>query len=261
LLARDPQYLSRDIERLAGVLPDPSAVARLRQLKTAEVARVVISKWPQFPPFTRSKLIALLLERESWTAELAEAVKAARVSPAEISLEQRKRLPNIFVQATNRVEALQRYASVSSMRPNAERGAELFEKNCASCHAHRGRGFDVGPNLAEFAGKNADDFVLAIIDPNAAVDPKFVAYDVETRDGRSLFGVVKDETASSLTVVQAGGMKETVLRSAIEEIRASQLSLMPEGVEQTLSAQDMADLIGWIKGATVRPTLQAPGSK
>ena len=125
----------------------------------------------------------------------------------------------------------------------------MFEKNCATCHSLAGRGSAVGPNLTEFAGKTADDFVLAIINPNAAVDAKFVAYEIEMRDGRSLSGIVKDETASGMTIMQPRGTKETVLRSAIKEIRASRVSLMPEGLEQTLSPQDMADLIAWIKSA------------
>ena len=166
---------------------------------------------------------------------------------AEIPLDQRKRLPGTFALATNRVALLRAYDRVASLSADRRNGAALFDKHCATCHAHAGRGFAVGPNLAEFAAKTVDDFLLAIIDPNAAVDPKFVTYDIETKDGRSLSGLVKDETASSLTLIQAGGVTETVLRSAIHEMRALQLSLMPEGLEQSLSPQEMADLIGWIK--------------
>jgi putative heme-binding domain-containing protein len=153
----------------------------------------------------------------------------------------------VFVSATNRVAILREYESAASLKPRAGNGAELFETHCATCHAHGGRGFAVGPNLMEFAGKGVQDFLMAIIDPNAAVDPKFVSYDIETKDGRSLSGIVKNESASALTLVQSGGVIETVLRSAVKEMRPLRLSLMPEGLEQNLSAQDMADLIAWIK--------------
>ena len=247
LMVRDSRSLSRDIERLADALPDKSALARLRQLKTPQVASTLISKWPQFSPSIRANLIPLLLERETWKAELAKAIDAGTILPAEIPLDQRKRLPGIFATPTNRLTILREYDGVASLKPQAGNGAELFETHCATCHAHGGRGFAVGPNLAEFAGKTVQDFLLAIIDPNAAVDPKFVAYDLETKDGRSLSGIVKNETASALTLVQAGGLTETVLRSAIKEMRPLRLSLMPEGLEQTLPPQDMADLIAWIK--------------
>ena len=247
LMARDPQSLSRDVQRLADALPDKAALARLRQLKAAEVATVVIAKWPQFSPSIRSKLIPVLLERDNWKTDLVKAIDAGTVSPAEVPLDQRKRLPGMFLSATNRLAILREYERVESLKPQAGNGAELFETHCATCHAHGGRGFAVGPNLTEFAGKSVQDFLLAIIDPNAAVDPKFVTYDVETKDGRSLTGIVKNETASGLTLIQSGGVTEPVLRSAINEMRPLRLSLMPEGLEQNLSAQDMADLIAWIK--------------
>ena len=88
---------------------------------------------------------------------------------------------------------------------------------------------------------------MAILDPNAAINPNFLAYNIDTKDGRSLTGIIKGETASSLTVVQGGGVVETLLRSDLQEIRASQLSLMPEGLEQSMAAQDLADLIAWLK--------------
>lgn len=128
-------------------------------------------------------------------------------------------------------------------------GAAVFDKNCASCHALRGRGHAVGPNLGEFAGKSVADFLVAILDPNAALNPNFLAYNIETRDGRSLSGMVRGETASSLTLAQSGGLMEKILRGDLQEVRASQLSLMPEGLEQAMTPQDLADLIAWVRNA------------
>lgn len=251
LLARDPETLAQDIPRLVDALPEKTAFARLRQLKTPLVARTLIVKWPQFAPSLRSKLVPILLDRDAWTVELVKALKDGNISPTEIGLEHRWRLAKIdarlFPPADSRADVLQKYDGVGALKPHLARGAEMFDKNCASCHAHHGRGFAVGPDLREFASKTPQDFVLAIIDPNAALDPKFLAYELETKDGRRLSGIVKDETASSLTLMQAGGAKETVLRSAIVEMRASRVSLMPEGLEQNLAPQDLADLIGWVK--------------
>src|SRR6185369_11126391 len=82
---------------------------------------------------------------------------------------------------------------------------------------------------------------------NAVVEPRFVAYNIEVKDGRSLSGIVSAETATTLTLVQGGGGQETVLRSDIQEMRASGLSLMPEGLEQNMTAQDLANLIAYLK--------------
>ena len=88
---------------------------------------------------------------------------------------------------------------------------------------------------------------MAILDPNAAIEPRFINYQIETKDGRSLSGVVKAESSTSLTLAQGGGLEEKILRSDIAEIRASNLSLMPEGLEQGMTPQDLADLIAYLK--------------
>jgi hypothetical protein len=87
------------------------------------------------------------------------------------------------------------------------------------------------------------------VHPSAAIEPRFINYQIETRDGRLLSGVVKAETAVSLTLVQAGALEEKILRSEIAEIKASNLSLMPEGLEQGMSPQDLADLIAYVKNS------------
>jgi putative heme-binding domain-containing protein len=124
-----------------------------------------------------------------------------------------------------------------------------FEKNCTTCHLLRGQGHAVGPNLAALADKPPGDFVLAIMDPNAVVEPRFVSYNVETRDGRSLSGIISAETATTLTLIQPGGITESILRSDISEIKATGLSLMPEGFEQAMNHQDLADLIAYLKSS------------
>jgi putative heme-binding domain-containing protein len=105
----------------------------------------------------------------------------------------------------------------------------------------------VGPDLKAFYNKSASDFVTAILDPNAAVEPRYASYVVVTRDGRSLTGIIGNETASSIDVVQPGGIRESLLRSDVREIRATGSSLMPEGLEQAITPQDMADVIAYLK--------------
>ena len=76
--------------------------------------------------------------------------------------------------------------------------------------------------------------------------PNFVGYTVETRDGRTLDGIITDESAASLTLKRAEGVTETVLRRDIAQISGSGLSLMPEGVESAVTVEQMADLIAFL---------------
>src|SRR5207245_2931012 len=104
-----------------------------------------------------------------------------------------------------RAEAMAQYQEATTMKGDAAKGRIIFGKNCAACHQLKGQGNAVGPNLALLADKTPGDFLLAIIDPNAAVEPRFLAYNIETKDDRSLTGIVSAESSTSLTLVQPGG--------------------------------------------------------
>src|SRR6185436_5962823 len=110
-------------------------------------------------------------------------------------------------------------------------------------------GKDVGPNLATIRQWNPDQVLINILDPNREVAPNFIAYTVETKDGRTLEGIISAENASSLTLKRADGITETVFRRDITQLAASGLSLMPEGLETGISVEQMADLIAFLVAA------------
>ena len=230
------------------------------ELRGDEFAREAMARWSAFGPAVRGELLPLLLARDAWTGIALEGVASGSLQPAEFTLAQRQRLQaqssetirrraaTLFAAASSdRRAVLAKYAGVSDLTGAKERGGALFAQHCAQCHAFRGTGHNVGPNLAEFSGKGVSDFVLAIFDPNAALNPNFISYNVETRDGRSLSGIVRNETATGLTLVQGGGVRESIARRDVASIRAGALSLMPEGLEQAMTPQDVADLIAWLK--------------
>ncbi len=84
------------------------------------------------------------------------------------------------------------------------------------------------------------------MDPNAAVEAKYVSYVVVTTPGRTVSGNLSTETASSLTLMAAEAKSESVLRNEIEELSSTGKSLMPEGLEKELTPQNVADIISYI---------------
>jgi len=87
-----------------------------------------------------------------------------------------------------------------------------------------------------------------ILDPNREVSPNYVEYVVELDDGRTVTGLVSDDTATGLTLRKAENVRETVLRRNIEAMYATGKSLMPEGMEQKLTPQEAADLVAFLLG-------------
>jgi putative heme-binding domain-containing protein len=86
-----------------------------------------------------------------------------------------------------------------------------------------------------------------ILDPNADVSPDFGTFLVVTKRGQTFSGLLAEETASSLKLRAAEGVEQSILRTEIEALRPSGRTLMPEGFEETLGPQGLADLIAFLK--------------
>ncbi len=238
-----------------------TALAMLARASGPEAAEAMLSDWARRAPSIRASIITTLLARDAWTSRLLQAVADEVISPAELSAANRQTLVahknDVIrqratallppVDSSQRAAVVANYQGVADLTGDAVKGAEVFKTACAVCHSYLGQGLVVGPDLKAYYNKSASDFVTAILDPNAAVEPRYVSYTITTSDERTLVGVIANESAASLEVVQPGGIRETILRTDIEAIRATGLSLMPDGLEGAISPQAMADLIAYLK--------------
>lgn len=99
----------------------------------------------------------------------------------------------------------------------------------------------VGPDLSGINNKTKEELLTSILNPSYAIEPRFVNYLVTTRDGRMYDGVIANETPSAITL--RGGSEEGDQRKNIADIRASSVSLMPDGLDENLSKQDLSDFV------------------
>ncbi|MEE8451116.1 MAG: hypothetical protein V3R99_04345, partial [Thermoguttaceae bacterium] len=89
--------------------------------------------------------------------------------------------------------------------------------------------------------------LTSILDPSQAVEAKYLNYIILMDDGLTLTGMLAAETGSSLTLAMEEGKRQTVLRQDIEELQSSGKSLMPDGLEEELTPQDLSDLIAFVR--------------
>src|SRR6185437_8661408 len=150
----------------------------------------------------------------------------------------------------SRRQVLEQYKPALGLKGDYARGHAIFARLCTACHALQGEGNQVGADLTALNDRGPQSLMISILDPNAAVDGRFVSYVVQLKDGRTLSGIIADETANGLTVVQPNGIRDKVLRKDIARLRSTGLSLMPEGLEAGMSAQDLADLIDFVATAS-----------
>jgi putative heme-binding domain-containing protein len=147
---------------------------------------------------------------------------------------------------TARSEIVTQYKPALELKSDTKRGLSVFQRECATCHLAGTTGQNVGPSIASIGVKRPDEYLVAILDPNREIDPRYLNYTVNTTDGRVTSGIIAAETATAVTLKRADGQTETILRSQIEELSSTGQSLMPEGVEQKVSQQEMADLIAFL---------------
>ncbi|MFO0915358.1 MAG: PQQ-dependent sugar dehydrogenase [Pirellulales bacterium] len=147
---------------------------------------------------------------------------------------------------------------VLSLTGDAERGRELFQVNtvvqCRNCHRRDGQGGQVGPDLSEI-GKKYDRAQLLeqIVAPSRRIESQYETYLVETADGHVLVGWLRHQDDASVEVQSADGRTHRVARSEIVQQLRQPQSLMPEGVGDHLSAQQLADLLEYLGQTPSKP--------
>ena len=118
---------------------------------------------------------------------------------------------------------------------------------CSACHQYGNIGQEVGPVLTEISRKSKESLLHDILDPNAAVDTRYLSHRVRTEDGRIFVGMVDQETDVEIILRMQGGLEEIIPKEGIADMSSLGLSLMPEGLEGGMSLQDMADLLAFLQ--------------
>jgi putative membrane-bound dehydrogenase-like protein len=225
------------------------------------LAAQALDGWKSLGVTTRRELVSAVAGSRELAAELIKALERSTISPGELDASTRdalERLPDATLRGRastvlarfappRRSDALARYQAALTLVGDNQRGATVFARNCQTCHQRQGQGHRVGPDLSGIAGRAPDALLNDILDPNREVVPDFTTLSLATSRGQVISGLLVEETATTLKLRRAEGIDETILRSEIDELRSTGRSLMPEGLEQSISHQEMADLIAFLR--------------
>ena len=242
-------------------------VEALGQSNDSRVPELLLARWAILTPVIRQQIVNTLLGSSVWTQRLLEAIDAGQVATNQLDAAQRERLvthrdvpireraAKLFdVEASSDRQALiEDFEPVLKLAVDDERGRAIFEKRCASCHRLRGIGKSIGADLAALKDRTGKALLTAILDPNRAVEAKFLSYTAVTIDGKAVSGMLLSETGNSVTLVSTDGKEHVLLRKDLDQLISSQRSVMPEGLEKDLSQQDIADVIAFVQISGVKP--------
>jgi putative membrane-bound dehydrogenase-like protein len=237
-----------------------ACIETLANSRWPDAPSLVLDYWPQLSPSIRSEALGYLLRRKASLLLALDAMASGDLSSSALSIDQRVRLlkhpdkaireqaSTLFggVVSSNRREVAKQYETSLTLAASSAAGKKVFTRTCASCHRIGGEGHDTGPDLSDVTNRSKAALLYDILDPNAKVEPRFASHAILTVDGSVYTGVVTSETPAAIVLKMAEGKVRTIGRGEIEQVKVSDTSLMPEGIEKDITPQQMADLLEFL---------------
>jgi putative membrane-bound dehydrogenase-like protein len=230
----------------------------------AAAGRILAEAYPKLPTELQQAAFGQLTKRSDWCLALLERLKGGQVTLATLGPTAVHRLrthsdsavrerARLVIEELRGPEEKEKNALIASLTPQMEkpgdaaRGKALFAQNCAVCHKFNGEGKEVGPELTGMGAHGAVDLLVAILDPNREVDPSFLAWSFETRDGETYDGIIARENRAGVLVKNNSGEMELKSEN-IQGRRNTGRSLMPEGFE-ALGPEGLRNILAFICGS------------
>ena len=150
-------------------------------------------------------------------------------------------------------------------RGNAEAGKAILAKSagnevqCLKCHAVRGQGGQIGPDLSMIGKKGSrENLFESILQPSKAIADQYASWKVDTADGLSITGLLVQETDKQLTLRDANGKDYEIPMKDVEKRTKSLVSLMPDSLAGAMTEDELVDLVEYLttlQTAALTPTV------
>jgi putative membrane-bound dehydrogenase-like protein len=242
-----------------------AALAALANYDDPAIATEVLKTYTSLSDDVMAAAQSLLVARKGSALSFLRAVDARTIDPRTVPREVIDKLallsdPRIHeltarhfgdVRPATSAELqvqIARLAGVVRSGPGVPKpGRQIFVDQCARCHTLFGKGGKVGPDLTTYRRDDLETMLLNIVNPSAEVREGYTSYVVATTDGRTLTGVLVEQD-NNVVILRGGDGKELTLpRDAIEELKPSKSSLMPEGLLKDFNEQHVRDLFAYLR--------------
>ena len=235
----------------------------LQRFGGEEIARTFLELAPAMSAKTRASALTAMCSRANWARLLLAAVEAGGVKKEQLTSTNLLAIQGLHDAvcdallakhwSTLRQSSAAKEARIAQVRKllatgkgDAETGHAIFKTSCAVCHTLGKEGGKIGPDLTGYERDNLDFMLPAIVDPSLAIREEFTAFTVETKDGQTLMGFLDAQTPQSVTIRDLNSQKLVLSRADLKSLTASPMSLMPEGLLDALSEQQVRDLFGYL---------------
>jgi len=242
-----------------------AAIRGLANYPSEHVAAIILGQYAELSAAGRRDAVATLASNARNARALLQAITDGRVSARDLSAFVARQIETLGDAAlTARLKSVwgsvrpatqdrrrliadykRRLTPESLNKANLSRGRLLFSKQCASCHQLFDAGHSIGPNLTGSQRNNLDYVLENLLDPSAVVGRDFQLTVVLTVQGRVVSGIVIREDGKTLTL-QTPTDRVIIPLADVEQRRRQTLSLMPDGMLQKMSDEQVRDLVGYL---------------
>jgi putative heme-binding domain-containing protein len=242
-----------------------AAIGVLQRFSNDTITAAILGSYPRMSDSLKSRARDLFFSRPQSSLAFLKLVEDRRVDPASVPLDQLRRL-SLF--QNDEIDAVVRrhWGNIQPGTPEEKladmrrfnndlragtgdsgRGHELFKKHCGTCHKLQGEGTTLGPDLTNTVKGDQDSLLASIVDPSAVVRRDFLSFVVVTKSGVVHSGLMAEQNAASVTLLDAKNHSTRINRDDIDEINESPTSLMPERLLEQLSPQELRDLFAYLR--------------
>jgi putative membrane-bound dehydrogenase-like protein len=258
-------------KELIGLLPDLlenkdlriDAIRAVASFSQRNLGELLMEKYDGFSSLEKQEAVQTLSSRPVYGRLLANAIKNESIPrkdiPAYIAIQLRRVVGNGFVEIWGPIDQLsgdkkadyQKYQRMitdkSIAKASPQKGKGVFQITCAPCHKMYGEGGDIGPDLTGSNRANTTYLLGNIIEPSGVIQDDYKLVVVTTRDGRTYSGNVIEENERQVTMRIVGQDQVKITKSDIQSREVTEKSMMPEGLLNNLSEEEVLDLVAFLK--------------
>jgi putative membrane-bound dehydrogenase-like protein len=248
-----------------------AAIAALARYDHPGAVAGLLDRWYVFTPALRNYAISAMLMRRSHVPLLVEALARGRIARTDFTPPQldflrtydepivSDRVVQLVGPLKVRQPALvEQFKQAAQLRADPAQGRRTFVARCAGCHRLEGVGSDLAPDLAVAKVKGKEKLLSDILEPSASVESGYETCVIQTFEGENLIGIKVDENPTTVTLRPPRGDTIVCPRLNIQALHMQTWSLMPAGLEQGLSSQDLANLLEYLMTVPAQPSAASP---
>lgn len=259
---------------LQPLLKDPvvrgGALRGLAAYEDAKTAAAILEVYPSLSPVEKKDALNTLASRAAFAKPLLAAVGEKKISARELTADIVRSLRNFKDAQINeqvaktwgtmretegeKLKEIARFKKLIADKGygDTRRGRAVFSRTCVQCHTLFGEGGKLAPDITGSNRADLDYILLNVIDPNAVIPNDYRTWNVETKDDRSITGIVTKQDDNAITVVTAN---ETLVlpRNELKSLTQTELSMMPEGLLQAIPEDEVRDLLAYLRSPAQVP--------